>query len=143
VCRLKKHRRVNGQPRRAYQRHPSWAEPGLVTGGQKLLVVRDGAQYLATNRLTLSAAEVRCLYRIRPPSEEVIRVCQDQLGLSGCQVRSERAQRHHLTGCLVAFCVLERARYDRSLTSDTLKRPLSCQGRTIELPALQRLRQAA
>lgn len=114
-----------------------------MTGGQKLLVVRDGAQYLATDRLTLSAAEVRRLYRIRPPSEEVIRVCQDQLGLSGCQVRSERAQRHHLTGCLVAFCVLERARYDRSLTSDTLKRPLSCQGRTIELPALQRLRQAA
>jgi hypothetical protein len=143
VCRLKKHRRFNGPPLRAYRRHPYWAETGRLTGGQKILVVRYGAKYFATNRLTLPAAEVRRLYRIRTQIEEVIRVCQDQLGLSGCQARSERAQRHHLTCCLVAFCVLERERYDRSLTIDTLKRHLSCQGRTIGLPALERLRQAA
>jgi hypothetical protein len=33
VCRLQKHRRCHGQPRRAYRRHPSWAEPGRLTGG--------------------------------------------------------------------------------------------------------------
>jgi hypothetical protein len=143
VCRLKKNRRFNGQPLRAYRRHPYWAETGRLTGGQKILVVRYGAKYFATNRLTLPAAEVRRLYRIRTQIEEVIRVCKDQLGLSGCQARSERAQRHHLTCCLVAFCVLERERYDRSLTIYKLKRHLSCQGRTIGLPALERLRQAA
>ena len=107
----------------------------------KVLVVRYGAKYYATNRLSLPAAEVRCLYRVRAQIEEVICVCKDQLGLNGCQARSEQAQRHHLTCCLVAFCVLERERQDRGLTIYTLKRQLSCHGHTLVLPALERLRQ--
>jgi hypothetical protein len=142
-CRLKKNRRFNGQPLRAYRRHPYWAESGWRSGGLNVLVVRYGAKYSATNRLTLPAAEVRRLYRVRAQSEEVIRVCKDQLGLNGCQARSERAQLHHLTCCLVAFCVLERERHDRNLTIYKLKRHLSCHGRTVGLPALERLRQAA
>jgi putative transposase len=140
VCRLKKNRRFNGQPLRAYRRHPYWAEPGRLSGGLKVLVVRYGAKYFATNRLTLPAAEVRRLYRVRSQIEEVIRVCKDQLQLSGCQARSERAQVHHVTCCLIAFCVLERERHDRGLTIYKLKRQLSCRGRTLVLPALERLR---
>jgi hypothetical protein len=114
-----------------------------VTGGPKVLVVRYGAKYFATNRLTLPAAEVRRLYRVRAQIEEVIRVCKNQLGLSGCQARSERAQLHHSTCCLVAFCVLERERHDRCLTIYKLKRQLNCHGRTLVLPALERLSRAA
>jgi hypothetical protein len=143
VCRLKKHRRFNGQPLRAYRRHPYWAATGRLSGGLKVLVVRDGAQYDATHRLTLPAAEVRRLSRGRVHSEDVIRVCQDQRGLIGCQARSERAQLHHLTCCLIAFCGLERERHDRRTTIDTLKRHLRCHGRTVRLPALERLRQVA
>jgi putative transposase len=143
VCRLKKNRRFNGQPLRAYRRHPYWAESGRLSGGLKVLVVRYGAKYYATNRLTLPAAEVRRLYRVRAQIEEVIRVCKAQLGLNGCQARCERAQLHHLTCCLVAFCVLERERHDRNLTIYKLKRHLSCYGRTVGLSALERLRQAA
>jgi DDE family transposase len=143
VCRLKKNRRFNGQALRTYRRHPYWIERGWLTGGLKVLVVRDGAKYYATNRLTLTAAEVRRLYAFRAQIEEVIRVCKDQLGLSGCQARSERAQMHHFTCCVVAFCVLERERHDRGLTIYKPKRQLSCHGRTLVLPALERLRQAA
>ena len=143
VCRLKKNRRFNGQALRAYRRHPYWAETGWLTGRLKVLVVRYGAKYFATNRLTLSAVEVRCLYRVRSQIEEVIRVCKDQLGLSDCQARSERAQVHHITCCLAAFCVLERERQDRNLTIYKLKRQLSYHGPTLALPALERLRQAA
>jgi hypothetical protein len=143
VCRLKKNRRFNGQVLRTYRRHPYWAATGRLTGGLKVLVVRYGAKYFATNRLTLPAVEVRRLYRVRAQIEEVIRVCKDQLGLTGCQARSERAQQHHFTCCLVAFCVLERERHDRGLTIYTLKRQLSCHGRTVGLSALERLRQAA
>ena len=57
-----------------------------------MLVVRYGKKYYATNRLTLPAAEVRRLYRVRTQIEEVIRACKDQFSLSGCQARSERAQ---------------------------------------------------
>jgi hypothetical protein len=143
TCRLKKNRRFNGQALRTYRRHPYWAETGQLTGGLKVLVVRYGAKYFATNRLTLTAAEVRRLYQVRSQIEEVIRVCKDQLGLNGCQARSERAQQHHFTGCLIAFCVLERERHDRGLTIYKLKRQLSCHGRIVVLPALEQLRQAA
>jgi hypothetical protein len=143
VCRLKKNRRFNGHPLRAYRRHPYWALTGCLTGGLKVLVVRYGAKYFATNRLTLPAVEVRRLYGIRAQIEEVIRVCKNQLGLCGCQARSERAQQHHIACCLVAFCVLERERHDRGLTIYKLKRQLSFQGGSLALPALERLRRAA
>jgi hypothetical protein len=143
ICRLKKNRRFNNQPLRAYRRHPYWAASGWLSGGLKVLVVRYGAKYFATNRLTLPAAEVRRLYRVRAQIEEVIRACKDQLGFKRCQARSERAQLHHLTCCLVAFCVLERERHDRGLTIYKLKHQLSCHGRMLALPDLVRLRQAA
>ena len=143
VCRLKKNRRFNGQPLRAFRRHPYWAERGWLAGGVKVVVVRYGTKYFATNRLTLPAVEVRRLYRIRAQVEEVIRVCKDQLGLTGCQARSARAQLHHMACCLTAFCVLERERHDRGLSIYKLKRALSCNGRSIRLPALERLWSAA
>ena len=143
VCRLKKNRRFNGCPLRAYRRHPYWAECGWLTGGLKVLVVRYGAKYYATNRLTLAAGEVRRLYAFRAQIEEVIRVCKDQLGLTGCQARSDKAQQHHMACCLVAFCVLERERHDRHLSIYKLKRQLSCKELSCVIPALERLKRAA
>jgi hypothetical protein len=110
-----------------------------LTGGLKVLVVRYGATYYATNRLTLPAAEVRRLDRGRAQREEVIRVCKDQLGLTGCQARSERAQLHHIACCLGAFCVLEREHHDRQLSIYNRKRQLRFKGRTYILPALEQL----
>jgi Transposase DDE domain len=89
VCRLKKNRRFNGQALRQYRRHPYWAECGWLSGGLKVLVARYGKKDYATNRLTLSAAEVRRLYGVRVQIEDVIRACKDQLGLTGCQARSD------------------------------------------------------
>jgi Transposase DDE domain len=143
VCRLKQHRRCKHQPLRSYRRHPSGAETGQRTGGLNSLVVSYSAQYFATTRLTLPAAEVRRLYRIRTQIAEVIRVCKDHLGLTGCQARSARAQLHHMASCLTAFCVLERERHARGLSIYTRKRALSCNGRSIRLPALERLRSTA
>jgi IS4 transposase len=143
VCRLKKNRRFNGHAVRTHRRHPYWAERGWLSGGLKVVGVRYGAKDYATNRLTLPSAEVRKLYRSRPQMEEVIRVCKGQLSLTGCQARSERAQLHHITCCLIAFWVLERERYERQLSIYNLKRQLSSRGRSLVLPALERLRSAA
>jgi putative transposase len=143
VCRLKKNRRFNGQPVRAYRRHPYWSASGGLTGNLKVVVVRYGAKYYATNRLTLPAAEVRRWYRLRAHSEEVISVCKDQLALTGCQARAERAQLHHITCCLMAFGVLEWEREVRHLSVCQLKRQLSFKGRTMALPALEQLGRAA
>jgi hypothetical protein len=143
VCRLKRNRRFNGQALRHHRRHPYWAECGWLNGGLKVLVVRYGKKYHATNRLTLPASEVRRLYRVRAPMEEVIRVCKDQLGLTGCQARSDRAQQQHLVCSLVAFCVLARERHDRQLSISKLKRQLSFQGPSYVIPTLERLKRAA
>jgi hypothetical protein len=106
-------------------------------------VVRDGAKYYATHRLTRSAAEVRRLYRLRSPSEAVIRGCKAQLACTGGQARSERAQPQHRACCLVAFCLLERERQAQQLSVYKLKQRLSFQGRSLVLPTLERLRDAA
>ena len=108
-----------------------------------MLVVRYGKQDDATTRLSLPAAAVRRLYRVRAQMEEVIRVGKDQLGLTGCQARSDRAQQHHMVCCLVAFCVLERERHDRQLSIYKLKRQLSFKGPSCVSPALERLKRAA
>ena len=75
--------------------------------------------------------------------EAVIKVCTEQLSLSGCQARSERAQLHHMTCCLVAFCVLERERQARGLSIYKLKRQLSYKGQAFILPALKKKKNAA
>jgi hypothetical protein len=108
-----------------------------------VLVVSYGKQYDATTRLTLPAAEVRHLYRVRAHMEEVIRVCKDPWGLTGGQARSDRAQQPHMAGGLVAFGVLERERHDRHRSIDQLQRQLRFTGRSLALPALEQLRGAA
>jgi hypothetical protein len=108
-----------------------------------VLVVRYGKKYYANHRLTLTAPEVRRLYAFRAQIEEVIRVCKDQLGLTGCQARSERAQVHHILCCLTAFCVLESERHERGISIYQLKRCLSFKGQSMMLSALERLRSAA
>jgi hypothetical protein len=143
VCRLNKNRRFNGHSLRHHRRHPYGAACGWLNGGLKVLVVRYGKQYYATNRLTLPAAEVRRPYGVRAPIAEVIKVCKGQWHLTGCHARSDRAQQHHMVCCLVAFCVLERERHDRHLSIYQLKRQLSFKGRSLALPALERIRGAA
>jgi Transposase DDE domain len=145
VCRLKQNRRFKGHAVRHHRCHPYWAECGWLNGGLTVtvLVVRDGKKYDATNRLTLTAREVRRLYHDRSHIEEVIRVCKEQLDLNGCQARSDRAPWHHVACCLAAFCVLERERHDRHLSIYQLKRQLSFKGRSHVLPSLARLRHVA
>ena len=87
--------------------------------------------------------EVRRLSHVRAQIEEVIRVCKDQLALSGCQARSDRAQQQHAACCLVAFCVLEHERHDRHLSIYQRKRQLSFKCCSYALPSLDRLRRAA
>lgn len=143
VCRLKQKRRCNSHAVRQHQRHPSWTEIGWLSGGLKVRMVRYGKKYDTTNRLTLSAAGGRRLYRVGAQSEDVSRVCTDQLALTGGHARSERAQLHQIACCLSAFCVLEREPGDQQLSIYKLKRQRSGQGQACTLPALEQLKRAA
>jgi hypothetical protein len=106
-------------------------------------VVRYGQKDDATHRLTRPAAEGRRLDGGLAQREEVIRGGTDQLGLAGGQARAAKAQPYHLACGRVAFCGLERERQAPPRSIDKLKRPRRCQGRSLALPALERIRGAA
>ena len=154
VCQLKKNRRFEGRALRHYKQQPSWHAVGSLTGGLKVFVVRYRRKYYATNRLTLTAPEVRTLYRKRHEVEEGIKVLKSQLSLEACQggyTRSwkakafpkEGAQTHHIALCLVAYLIVERERLGQGCTWRQLKRRLILQGSQAALPALGRVRAAA
>jgi putative transposase len=154
VCQLKKNRRFEGKPLVRYLSQPYWQATGRLSGGLKVFVVKYRRKYYATNRLTLTAQEVRTLYRKRHEVEEVIRVLKSQLSLEGCQVGYKRvmaaqpypeagAQTHHIALCLVAYLIVERERLDQGYTWRQLKRRLILQGQQLALPALERVRAAA
>ena len=154
VCPLKKNRRFAGKPLVRYLAPPYWQATGRLSGGLQVFVVKYRRKYYATNRLSLSAKEVRTLYRKRQEVEEVIRVLKSQLGLEGCQGGDKRAaaeqpypqegaQTHHVALCLVADLLVERERLDQQCTWRQLKRRLILQSRPLTLPVLERVRAAA
>ncbi|HEY7491310.1 MAG TPA: hypothetical protein VIH59_09415, partial [Candidatus Tectomicrobia bacterium] len=63
VCQLKKNRRCEGRPLVRYVQQPYWQATGYLSGDIKVFVLRYRRKYYATNRLSLSATEVRPLYR--------------------------------------------------------------------------------
>jgi len=154
VCQLKKHRRFEGRPLVRYLQQPYWQATGYVSGDIQVFVVRYRRKYYATNRLSLSATEVRTLYRKRQEVEEVIRVLKSQGSLEACQAgygRSpdkqslprEGAQEHYIALCLVAYRIVERERLDRGDTWRQRQRQLILTGPQSALPALERVRSAA
>ena len=154
VSQLKKSRLFAGVALHAYRPHPYWHAIGYLSGGLKVLVVRHRRKYYMTNRLTLTAREVRAHYRKRQEVEEVIRVLKSQLGLEACQggyrrrgadpaQPRPRAQEHHMALCLVAYLVVERERLDHGVSWRKFKRCLILTGSPVTLPALERVRKAA
>jgi putative transposase len=154
VCQLKKNRRFEGRPLVRYLQQPYWQATGFLSGDLKVFVVRYRRKYYATNRLSLSAKEVRTLYRKRQEVEEVIRVLKSQVSLEACQagyrrscdkkpLPQEGAQEHHIALCLVAYLIVERERLDRGGTWRQRKRQLILTGLQSALPALERVRRAA
>ena len=154
VCQVKKNRRFEGQPLRRYLQQPYWHAVGPLSSGLKVFVVRYRRKYYVTNRLSLTAKEVRRHYRKRHEVEEVIRVLKSQLSLEACQVgytrrgaapvqSPPRAQEHHIALCLMAYLVVERERLDQGITWRNLKRHLVLKGRQVPLPALEQVRKVA
>lgn len=154
VSQLKKNRRFEGTPLYRYLQQPYWQAVGHLAGDLKVRVVRYRRKYSVTNRLSLTAKEVREHYRQRHAVEEVIRTVKSQLGLEACQAGYRRrgtaatcpqpqVQEHHVALCLVAYLIVERERLDRSLTWRQCKRQFILKGVRHSLPALERVREAA
>jgi hypothetical protein len=132
VCQLKKHRRFEGQALSRYLHQPYWQATGVLSSDMKVLVVRYRRKYYATNRLSVTAKEVRTHYKRRHEVEEMIRTLKSQLSLAACQGGYRRpgtttsrpqpcAQEHHVALCLVAYLIVARERLDQGYTGCQLK----------------------
>ena len=154
ACQLKKNRRLKGRTLSQYLCQPYWQAAGCLSGHIKVLVVRYRRKYYATNRLSLTAKEVRAHYKKRHEVEEVIRVLKCHMSLAACQagyrrsavpiVRPQpRAQEHHIALAMAVYLIVERERRDQGGTWRQCKRCLIRRGPQMPLPALERVRAAA
>jgi hypothetical protein len=58
ITQLRKNRCFEGKALHSYQNGPYWSRIGQMRGGIKVLVVKNGKKYFASNRLTLQRREV-------------------------------------------------------------------------------------
>lgn len=125
ITQLKNNRTLNGIPLKETARNPYWIIEGNLTGGFKVIVVRHGAKYFATDDLSLSKREILSGYKGRWEIETVFRMLHSKLGLDECQARKLGAQTAHFHLCLMAYIALERESFIQHRTIYQIKRHCS------------------
>lgn len=125
VTQLKSNRLFKGVPLREVQRNPYWIMEGKIMGGLKVIVVRHGKKYFATNDLSSSKKEILSRYRGRWEIETVFRALHSKLGLDKCQARKLSAQVAHFHLCLMAYTALEVEGFIQNQTFYQMKRSCS------------------
>lgn len=122
VTQVRRNRTVNGKKVHALRNNPYWTEIGTLSNGLRVLVVRHGKKFFATNEIDWSKKQLRDTYRTRWSIEEMFRVLHSTLGFGDCQARTLHAQTSHMTLCLMAYVVLEREGWFSNRTLYALRR---------------------
>lgn len=125
VTQLKSNRKLNDMPLTEIQRNPYWMMAGKIAGGIKVVVVRNGKKYFASNNLILSKKELLAAYKGRWNIETIFRMLHHKLGLDECQMRKLSAQNAHFHLCLMAYIALEKERFIQKQTIYQIKRSCS------------------
>lgn len=125
VTQLKNNRKLEGVPLKEIQRNPYWMMQGKIVGGIKVVVVRNGKKYFASNDLKLSKKELLLAYKGRWEIETIFRMLHHKLGLDECQMRKIDAQSAHFHLCLMAYVALEKERFIQNKTIYQIKRNCS------------------
>ncbi len=125
VTQLKANRKLDGQPIREIYRNPYWLKTGKLVGGTKVLIVRNGKKYFATNDLALSKQELLASYKSRWEIETIFRALHSKLGLDECQARKASDQNSHFHLCLMAYLALEKESFIQRKTLYQIKRNCS------------------
>jgi putative transposase len=133
VTKLKKNRRLNGKPLKAYRLTPYWSSLGLLKGGLAVAVYRRGQAFIATNDLELEWQEVKRLYGIRALIEELFRVLKQVCGWQGCQMRCLNSYWQHLTAGLLGYLFLLNKAQKSKVSLYRLQRGHICRSIPINL----------
>lgn len=122
ICQLKKNRKFNGAQLQRYKKNPYWIAEGHIDGNCKILIVRHGKKYYATNDFELSKTEILARYKTRWTIETMFRMLYDKLGMEECEARSAQAQTAHIHLCLMSFILLEKGKQITGKTWYQLRR---------------------
>lgn len=125
VTQLKCNRKLDGVPVRKIYRNPYWTKHGKLVGGLKVLVVRHGKKYFATNNLEMSKHELLSSYKKRWAIETIFKALHSKLGLDECQARKLSSQTAHFHLCMMAYVALEKESFIQGKTFYQLKRNCS------------------
>lgn len=125
VTRLKKNRKLDGVSVRDIYRNPYWEKKGKLIGGLKVLVVRHGKKYFATNNLSLSKKELLSSYKQRWAIETIFKALHSKLGINKCQSRKLVSQEAHFHLCMMAYIALEKESFLENETFYQIKRKCS------------------
>jgi putative transposase len=132
VTRLKPNRIFNGIPLREIARNPYWMMAGKLSGGQKVIVVRNGKKYFAASNMKLSKPELLARYKSRWEIETVFRMLHSKLGIDQCESRKLRAQEAHFHLCLMAYAVFKNEQYLTGKSIYQIKRECSFDFKTAD-----------
>lgn len=122
---LKKNRKLNGVPLHEIYRNPYWQKQGVLSGGIKVLVVRHGKKYFATDDLSWSKQDLLSAYKGRWEIETIFRALHSKLGIDDCQSRKLSDQIAHFNLCLIAYTALEKESFIQNKTFYQVKRDCS------------------
>lgn len=125
VTQLKKNRKLDGVPVRKIYHNPYWLKQGQLVGGIRVLVVRYGKKYFATNNLSLTKKELLFYYKRRWAIETIFKALHSKLGLDECQVRKLNSQMAHFHLCLMAYIALEKESFIQNKTFYQVKQGCS------------------
>ncbi len=143
VTRIKENRLFNGQPLNLIGWRNHWQGIGVLHGGIKVHIIKNGDRFLATNRILLDRDAIVSFYSIRPIIEEVFRILKQELCFASCQMRSILAQEHHQWCSLFAFFILEIKRIHLHISIYKLHKQLCRRGSTLSLSIFERISFAA
>ncbi len=122
ITKIKKNRKLNGVSLKKVYQNPYWMKEGIITGGIKILVVRNGKKYFATNDLSLTKKEILARYKGRWLVETIFRVLHSFLWLDKCQCRKLDSQVAHFHLCLMAYSILEKEKFIQKKSIYEIKR---------------------
>ena len=125
ITQVKKNRKLDNVPLKKVFRNPYWIKQGIIAGGIKISIVRNGKKYFAANDLSLTKEKILSLYRGRWLVETIFRVLHSELGLDECQARKLDSQIIHFHLCLLAYAALEKERFIQNKTIYETKRNCS------------------
>jgi putative transposase len=132
VTQMKSNRKLNGIPLKEIQRNPYWMMAGKISGGLRVLVVRNGKKYFAASNLALSKPELLADYQSRWEIETVFRMLHSKLGIDQCESRRLIAQSAHFHLCLMAYTVLANEKYITGKSIYQIKRQCSFDFKTAD-----------